>query len=268
MQPADGVVLELRDATLVRRRQAVLRPTTWTVTQGQRWVILGPNGAGKSTILRLASTYELPSSGTVTVLGGRLGRTPVDRLRQRIGVTSSALERLTRQQMTVRDAVATGLRGMLIDWRLSLDEGEWEAVDAAVARVGLAGIAGRRLEVLSEGERRRVQLGRALVHQPELLLLDEPTAGLDIAGREQLMVTLTQLAADPHLRAIVFVTHHVEEIPAGFTHLALVVNGTIAQAGPLEQVLTSQNLSQVFDLPLRLSRNGSRWSVTAKMSSR
>ncbi|CAN5864074.1 ABC transporter ATP-binding protein [soil metagenome] len=226
---------------------------------GQRWIVLGPNGAGKSTILRLASTYELPSSGTVTVLGGRLGRTPVDRLRRRIGVTSNTLERLTDQRMTVRSAVATGLSAMLIDWRLKVDEDGWAAVDQAVAQVGLRAVADRQLAVLSEGERRRVQPARALVAAPELLLLDEPTAALDIAGRELLLNTLSRLARDESMRAIVLVTHHVEEIPPGFTHVALVANGTILQAGPIKQVLTAHALSDLFGLPLQLAHDDGRW---------
>lgn len=253
----------MTDATLVRKRHPVLRPTSWTVHQGQRWVVLGPNGAGKSTILRLASTYELPSSGAVEVLGGRLGRTPVDRLRARIGVTSSTLERLTRPQMTVRAAVGTGLRGMLIDWRLDLSVQEWAAVDTAVERVGLTPLASRRLEVLSEGERRRVHLARALVHRPELVLLDEPTAGLDIAGREMLLQTLSELAADDAVKAIVLVTHHAEEIPSGFTHCALVVDQSIWRSGPLDQVLTDEALSTAFGLALRLSHRDGRFTVTA-----
>ncbi len=253
------MVLQLCDATLTRQGQPVLRPTSWTVRNGERWIVLGPNGAGKSTILRLASTYELPSSGTVMVLGGRLGRTPVDRLRRRIGVTSSTLERLTDQRMTVRSAVATGLSAMLIDWRLKVDEDGWAAVDQAVAQVGLRAVADRQLAVLSEGERRRVQLARALVAAPELLLLDEPTAALDIAGRELLLTTLSRLARDESMRAIILVTHHVEEIPPGFTHVALVADGTIRQSGPIREVLTAPALSALFGLPLQLAHDNGRW---------
>lgn len=257
----NGEVVDFDHVTLVRDARPLLHPTSWTVAEGQRWVVLGPNGAGKSTVLKLASTYELPSSGQVTVLGSRVGRTPVQTLRRRIGVTSSDLERLMKPRMTVRAAVATGLSAMLIDWRMDLDRDQLSQVDAATERVGLGGVADRRLAVLSEGERRRVQLARALVGRPELLLLDEPTAGLDVVGREQLVATLTGLSADGEMRGIVFVTHHVEEIPPGFTHMALMTGGRIVLEGPLEDVLTAGNLSDVFGLALAVSRDDGRWSA-------
>ncbi|HUG85421.1 MAG TPA: ATP-binding cassette domain-containing protein [Euzebya sp.] len=241
----------------------MLEATSWTIGEGQRWAVLGPNGSGKSTILRIASTYEWPTTGTVEVLGERLGRTVVADLRRRIGYTASALERLVDHRMDVRTAVASGARAMLVDPRSNhgAPEPDWAAVDAAVARVGLTAAAGRPLHVLSEGERRRVQIARALVAAPELLLLDEPTAGLDIGGREQLVGTLTALASDPTVRAVALVTHHVEEIPPGFTHVALVVDRTIAAAGPVEEVLTAANLSAAFGLGLRLHREGDRWAA-------
>jgi iron complex transport system ATP-binding protein len=245
----------------VRDGAPVLHPTSWAVAAGQRWVLLGPNGAGKSTILRLASTYELPTRGTVSVLGHRVGRTPVADLRRRIGVTASHLERLVDHRMTVRTAVATGFAARLVDWHLDLDGPMWAAVDEAVARLGLAGRSHHRLEVLSEGERRRTALARALVRRPELLLLDEPTAGLDVGGREQLLLALSDLAADPAVRAIAFVTHHVEEVPPGFTHAALVVAGTIAVAGPIAEVLTDAHLGRAFGVPLRITRDGDRWAA-------
>ena len=256
-------VLAFSGASLRRQGQVVLAPTDLTVRAGERWVILGPNGAGKSTLLRLASTYELPSSGTVEVLGGPLGRTPVEGLRRRIGVTSSALERLTQQNMTVRAAVATGFEGHLIDWRTALDPAQADQVTAVLARLGLTALADRRLQVISEGERRRVHLARALVGEPELLILDEPTAGLDIAGRELLVADLAALAGDTDVTAIVLVTHHVEEIPPGFTHAALMSGGALADHGPIEEVLTAGNLSRLFELDLDLSRAGGRWSARA-----
>ncbi len=250
----------------------VLHPTTWTVAEGQRWVVLGPNGAGKSTLLRLASTYELPSRGTVTVLGGRMGRTPVEGLRRRIGVTASHLERLVDHRMTVRSAVATGFRATLVDWRTpteartdaaQVDEAQAAAVGRALARLGLQHRAEHRLDVLSEGERRRTMLARALVATPELLLLDEPTAGLDVGGREQLVTALSGLAGDPGVRGIVFVTHHLEEVPPGFTHAALVGEGRIVRSGPLRDVLTDRALSEVFGLALQVTQREGRWAARA-----
>lgn len=228
-------------------------------------MVLGPNGSGKSTILRIAATYEWPTSGTVTVLGERLGQTVVADLRRRIGYTASALERLVDHRMDVRTAVASGARAMLVDPRSNhgAPDPDWAAADAAVDRVGLTAAGRRPLEVLSEGERRRVQIARALVAAPKLLLLDEPTAGLDIGGREQLVATLAGLAGDPGVRAIALVTHHVEEIPPGFTHVALVVDRTIAAAGPVEEVLTAANLSDAFGLPLQLDRQAERWHARA-----
>lgn len=228
-------------------------------------MVLGPNGSGKSTILRIATTYEWPTSGTVTVLGERLGQTVVADLRRRIGYTASALERLVDHRMDVRTTVASGARAMLVDPRSNhgAPDPDWAAADAAVDRVGLTAAGRRPLEVLSEGERRRVQIARALVAAPKLLLLDEPTAGLDIGGREQLVATLAGLAGDPGVRAIALVTHHVEEIPPGFTHVALVVDRTIAAAGPVGEVLTAANLSDAFGLPLQLDRQAERWHARA-----
>jgi iron complex transport system ATP-binding protein len=227
-------------------------------------VLLGPNGAGKSTLLRLAAAYELPTRGAVTVLGGRIGRTPVDALRRRIGYTASGLERLADPRMTVRQAVATGFSAALVAWRQQLDDAGWAAVDAAVTRLGLTHRADHRLDVLSEGERRRTHLARALVHDPEVLLLDEPTAGLDVGGREQLVRVLADLGADPRLRASALVTHHLEEVPPGTTHAALVVGGTVAAQGPVEEVLTADRLSAAFGLPLRVDRDArGRWRAAA-----
>lgn len=254
-------VVDLQDVEVHRQGQVVLRDVSWRVEDGQRWVLLGPNGAGKSSILRVAATYDHASDGVVHLLGERLGRTPVQDLRLRLGYTSSALERLMDRRMSVREAVASGFEGKLVRFGSRHDDARWAAVDAQLERLRLTAAADRALDLLSEGERRRVQLGRALVAGPELLLLDEPTAGLDIAGREQLMALLTDLAEDPGMRAVVLVTHHVEEIPPGFSHLALVAGGTVVAQGPIADVLTSAALSAAFDHPLEVTHEADRWSA-------
>ena len=253
--------MELVEVEVRRRGQVVVHDVGWRVEDGQRWVLLGPNGAGKSTILRIAATYDHASQGTVHLLGERLGTVPVQDLRLRLGYTATALERLMDQRMTVRDAVASGFDAKLVRFGSAHDDERWAQVEATLDRLRLRAVADRSLELLSEGERRRVQIGRALITGPEMLLLDEPTAGLDIAGREQLLGLLADLAGDPSMRAMALVTHHVEEIPPGFTHLALVAGGTIVQAGPLEEVLTAAALSEVFAHPLAVTRDGDRWSA-------
>ncbi|MEO2106225.1 MAG: ATP-binding cassette domain-containing protein [Actinomycetota bacterium] len=253
--------IELHAVGMTRQRQVVLHDVDWRVEDGERWVLLGPNGAGKSSILKVAATYDHASTGTIIVLGETLGRTLVQDLRLRLGYTASSLERLMDQRMSVREAVASGFDAKLVRFGSTHDEERWAAVDASLARVGLAAIADRRLALLSEGERRRVQIARASLTGPELLLLDEPTAGLDIAGREQLLGLLEDIAADPAVRAVALVTHHVEEIPRGFTHVALVADGTIVEAGPIEEVLTSAALSRAFDHPLEVRHQDGRFAA-------
>ena len=252
-------VIDLEQVTVRREGATMLEDLTWQVRPGQRWVVLGRNGSGKTTLMRVASLYLHPTSGTVRILGERLGRTDVRTLRTRIGVASQALADQLRPDLITSDVVVTGKHAALEPWWHT-----YSAVDRARAlteldRVGVAHLAERRFGTLSAGERQRVQLARTLMGDPELLLLDEPAAGLDLAAREDLVHLLADLAADPEAPAIVLVTHHTEEIPDGFTHGLLLSGGRQVVSGPIDEVLTEHHLSQCFDLPLRLERRDGRW---------
>jgi iron complex transport system ATP-binding protein len=250
----------------VRRGTAhLLRSVDWTVELDERWVVLGPNGAGKTTLLQLAAAQLHPSSGTAEVLGERLGRVDVFELRPRIGLTSAALAGRVPNNETVLDVVVSAGYAVVGRWRE-----EYEVLDTGRARhllyqLGVQQLADRRFGTLSEGERKRVQIARALMTDPELLLLDEPAAGLDLAGREQLVARLATLAADPDAPTMVLVTHHVEEIPPGITHGLLLRNGTVVAAGLINDVLTADLLSVTFGMPLALDRTGGRYAARAAL---
>lgn len=250
----DGVSVTVGPATL-------LDSVGWQVRRGERWVVLGPNGAGKSTLLQVASTYRFPSRGTVSVLGERVGRVDVRQLRRRIGYASAELERMLDGRLSAHDVVVSALAALLVRWRADYSESDHRRATALLDALGVGPLARRPIASLSEGERRRVQIARALMAAPDLLLLDEPAAGLDIAGREQLLDVLTGLSVDAELGAIVFVTHHVEEIPPGFTHVLLLANGAVVAAGPLASTLTSTTLSQCVGMPLDVSCAGGRYTA-------
>lgn len=241
----------------------VLADLDLVVEPGQRWVVLGPNGCGKTTLLQIASLYLHPTTGTVEVLGETLGRTDVRRLRRRIGLTSSGLAAQLRPALTAAEVVVTATYGALEPWWHTYTDADHAAARAALDRVGMGWAAAQPLGVLSSGERQRVLLARALLGSPGLLLLDEPTAGLDLGGREELVSTLALLAADPTAPPVLLVTHHVEEIPPGYTHALLLRDGRALTAGPLDATLTSATLSDCFGLPLELSiANGRYHAVT------
>lgn len=257
-------VLELDDVEVRRGSAYPLSGVSWRVDAGERWVVLGPNGSGKTTLLAVASTYLFPSRGRVEVLGHRLGRVDVRTvLRPRIGYASAPLERLLPPSTTVLEAVTTARRGALVSHRQPVDGALVERARERLAEMDALHLAGRALATCSEGERRRVAVARSLLPDPALLLLDEPTAGLDLGGRERLVDLLGRLAARPSPAAIVLVTHHVEEIPPGFTHLALFRGGHVVAQGPIDEILTAEALSDLHGLPLRLDRIGERWMVTA-----
>ena len=254
-------VLEFAGVTVRRGGATLIDSVDWTVTDEERWVVLGPNGAGKTTLLQVASAQMHPTAGVAGILDEVLGTVDVFDLRPRIGLTSAALaERIPRDER-VRDVVVSASYGVVGRWREAYDELDHERAHGLLVEVGVAPLADRTFGTLSEGERKRVQVARALMTDPELLLLDEPAAGLDLGGREDLVNTLSVLAADPGSPATVLVSHHVEEIPPGFTHALLLREGRVVAAGPIAEVVTEDHLGETFGMPLVLQREDGRFSA-------
>jgi len=237
----------------------VLRGVDWRVDVGERWVILGPNGAGKTTLLQVAGARLWPTAGTVEILGARLGTVDVRTLRPRVALVSGAVTRQLRADVLARDVVASGRYGALETWWNRYTEEDWEKADALLALGGVADVGDRPFGVISEGERQQVLLARALMSNPELLLLDEPFAGLDLGARERLLLRLADLAADLSNPPIVLVTHHCEEIPPGFTHGGLVSDGELVASGRLPEVVSSALVSACFGIDVTVGRTDGRW---------
>ncbi|HET6260054.1 ABC transporter ATP-binding protein [Pseudonocardia sp.] len=244
-----------------RSTSTLLRDVDWAVELDERWVVLGPNGAGKTTLLRLAAAELHPTTGSVDVLGERLGRVNVFELRTRIGLTSASLGMRVPGDEVVRDVVVSAGYGVLGRWRERYDATDTDRAEQLLDALGVRGLAERTFGTLSEGERKRTLIARALMTDPELLLLDEPAAGLDLGGREDLVGRLAKLAADPDAPASVLVTHHVEEIPPGYSHGLLLRGGRVVAAGLLEDVLTDENLTATFGLPLKVQRRRGRYTA-------
>jgi iron complex transport system ATP-binding protein len=256
-----AAVLEFADVTVRRGQATLLDRVSWTVEEDERWVILGPNGAGKTTLLQVASAQVHPTSGVAGILEEVLGTVDVFELRPRIGLTSAALaERIPRGER-VHDVVVSASYGVVGRWREEYDELDHGRASSLLVELGAGHLADRTFGTLSEGERKRVQIARALMSDPELLLLDEPAAGLDLGGREDLVSTLSVLAMDADSPATVLVSHHVEEIPPGFTHALLLRAGAVVAAGPLDEVLTAPTLSATFGMPLVLHHDDGRWTA-------
>ena len=253
--------LVLRGVSLVRDSATLLDDVDWTVDSADRWVVLGANGSGKTTLLRIASLYLHPSCGRVWVLGGELGRVDVRQLRTRIGLASPAFGALLRPELKAVDVVMTARNAALEPWWHTYDDENRQLALALLDRFGVGHGADRAVSTLSSGERQRVLLARAFSGEPGLVLLDEPTAGLDLSGREELVAALGVAAADPDGPPTVLVTHHVEEIPVGTTHVLLVRAGRVVGSGPIDDVLTADALSTTFGLPLELDRRGDRWTA-------
>ena len=257
-------VLELADVTVRRGQATLIEGIDWTVEEDERWVVLGPNGAGKTTLLQVASAQIHPTSGVAGILGEVLGTVDVFELRPRIGLTSAALAEKIPRAERVHDVVVSASYGVLGRWREHYDRLDHSRAEELLTEVGASHLTDRTFGTLSEGERKRVQIARALMTDPELLLLDEPAAGLDLGGREDLVSTLSVLAMDEMSPATVLVSHHVEEIPPGFTHALLLRQGKLVAAGPLEQVLTEDVVSTTFGMPLHVSQNDGRWAARRK----
>ncbi len=262
--PDARAIVELQDVSVTRSGRSILGGVSWTVRDGERWAVLGPNGSGKTTLISIVATYLWPSRGSVTILGQRIGHVDVRQLRRGIAITSAAIAANIPPQLSAREVVLAGATGALAPW--------WDVQSAeAIVRagelldlVGCAVLADRPFELLSSGERQRVQIARALMLDPALLLLDEPAAGLDLGARETLARLLARLNDDRRLEGIVMVTHHVEEIPEGTTHALVLAGGRTIASGPIEDVVTSGVLSRAFGLPLAVHRHGRRFSARAE----
>jgi iron complex transport system ATP-binding protein len=257
--------LRLRGIAVVRDGEAILDGVDWEIGRGERWVLLGPNGSGKTTLLRVAGMRLLPTRGTVEVLGETYGHCDARAVRQRVAFVSQSILRGLRPTLSAHDVVLTGRHAALETWWHRYDEEDHARARRLLDEAALGDAAERHFGVLSEGERQQVLLARALMGEPELLLLDEPAAGLDLGARERLVSYLAALTADPDTPPLVLVTHHVEEIPPGITHAALVVHGRLVAAGPAADVLTTAAVTSCFGIPITIRRSDGRWTARASM---
>lgn len=257
-------VLGLAGVSVVRGTKKLLDSVDWRVAEGERWVILGPNGAGKSTLLQIAGARMHPTEGVAGILDEVMGAVDVFELRPRIGLSSTALANQIPGNESVLNVVVTASYGVTGRWREEYERDDERRAFGLLEDWGMSTFMNRPFASLSEGERKRVQIARALMSDPEILLLDEPGAGLDLGGREELVRSLSELAADPYAPCTVMVTHHLEEVPPGFTHALLLRDGAVVAQGPVAEVLTEANLSETFGLPLTVTENAGRYTATAR----
>jgi iron complex transport system ATP-binding protein len=254
-----GSIVFLSGVSVIRKGKPILDDVDFVVGPGERWVLLGPNGAGKTTLLSVAGMRLLPTKGRVEVLGERAGRTDSRAMRQRVAFVSQSLLRQLRPSMSAFEAVMSGRHAALETWWHDYTPEDSRRALELLDGAGLAGCEERAFGLLSEGERQQVLLARALMSEPELLLLDEPAAGLDLAARERLIMRLGVLAADSSTPPMVLVTHHTEEIPPGITHAALMRGARVLRSGPVRQVLTDDDLSACFGVRVHIEMVGNRW---------
>jgi iron complex transport system ATP-binding protein len=257
-------VLSATDVVVARDGKNILGPLMWSVNEGERWVILGPNGAGKSTLLLLCATAIHPTSGSMKILDEELGRVDVFELRPRLGLTTPALISDIPFDEKVIDVVLTAAYAITGRWQEEYDLWDESRAIALLTTLGVRDVGERLFGTLSEGEKKRTLIARALMADPELLLLDEPAAGLDLGGREDLLQRLELLAVDPLSPATIIVTHHIEEIPVGTTHALLLSKARTIASGPISTVLTSENLSLAYGLPIVVNQESGRYFARAR----
>jgi iron complex transport system ATP-binding protein len=263
-ETGEGLVpVRLRGVAVVRDGTALLEDIDWDVGRGERWALLGPNGSGKTTLLRVAGMRLFPTRGTVEVLGESYGGCDARAVRRRVAFVSQSILRGLRPTLTPHEVVLTGRDAALETWWYRYEDAEHQRAQDLLQAAGLGETSNRPFGVLSEGERQQVLLARALMSEPELLLLDEPAAGLDLGARERLVSYLAALAADPSTPPLVLVTHHVEELPPGITHVALVRHGRLMASGPAGDTLTTEAVSSCFDIAVSVSRREGRWTARA-----
>lgn len=256
-------VLLFTDVSVVRGGTTILDSVNWSVDDDQRWVILGPNGAGKTTMLQIAAAIIHPSSGRAAVLEEPLGGTDLFELRPRIGFASTAMARKVPANEKVIDVVMTAAYSVTGRWNEEYEEIDERRAQRVLAEWKLDHLAERKFGTLSDGEQKRVQIARAVMTDPEILLLDEPAASLDLGAREELLQLLSGYASEAGSPAIIMVTHHVEEIPRGFTHALLLAGGGIVSAGPLTEALTAESLGETFGLTIELAETDGRYAARA-----
>jgi iron complex transport system ATP-binding protein len=256
-------VLQLSSVSIVRDGNTILDAVDWAVDSDQRWVILGPNGAGKTTMLQVAAAAIHPTKGNAEILDEEVGAVDLFELRPRIGFASTALARRIPVAESVLDVVMTAAYSVTGRWNEEYEEIDERRAHRVLKEWKLDHLAERKFGALSDGEQKRVQIARSVMTDPELLLLDEPAASLDLGAREELVTLLGGYASDPGSPAIVMVTHHVEEIPPGFTHVLLLAGGGIVGAGPIDKTLTSEKLTETFGLPIELAENEGRFTARA-----
>ena len=256
--------IELNNVTVTRDGVDILKAIVWQVLDNQRWVIVGPNGAGKTTLLKVAAAQIQPSTGTAKILGETLGGVNVFDLRTRVGFASSALVSHIPNSETVLNAVMTASYAITGRWNESYEDIDEKRARRVLNEWNLSEHADRAFGTLSDGERKRTQIARAVMPDPEMLLLDEPVASLDLAAREHTVSIIGQYASAPSAPAIVMVTHHLEEIPTGFTHALILSDGEVYAAGPIDSTLTSDKISEAFGLEVSVTKENNRFTARAK----
>ena len=259
-----STVLEFSDVDVKRGHKYLLKNINWSVDETDRWVIVGPNGAGKTTLIQLAAARMHPTKGEVKILEETMGRVDVFELRPRIGLSSSSLNPLIPELEKVINVVVTAGYGVTGRWREEYDKMDLRRAYDLLDEWGMGALMNRKYGTLSAGERKRTQIARALMTDPELMLLDEPGGGLDLAGREDLIKKLTELATDEYGPTTIVVTHHLEEIPPGFTHALLLKDAEIVAAGPIKETLTEENLSKTYERDLVVTERDGRYTAVAR----